>query len=274
MARKRQEDPPAGAPAWMSTFSDLMNLLLCFFVLLYSMSSVDESKWEQVVASLQSTINILPAGGSAIGDGEMISAGVRQLEFLDSYYNEMANSKAEEDAQDPQNGKNSVYQAYQEQALEESEQMAQEIQEAINGTSLEDIVEVEFNSQYVQLNLSGAILFESGKAELVKEAYPTVDKIGRILERYAENTIEIEGHTDNVPISSSQFENNDVLSMYRALSVATYFRENTDLNPANIKSSGRGDYVPVADNSTAEGRARNRRVEIKIYNSYSSGTNE
>ncbi|MDY5102711.1 MAG: flagellar motor protein MotB [Agathobacter sp.] len=274
MARKRQEDPPAGAPAWMSTFSDLMNLLLCFFVLLYSMSSVDESKWEQVVASLQSTISILPAGGSAIGDGEMISAGVRQLEFLDSYYNEMANSKAEEDAQDPQNGKNSVYQAYQEQALEESEQMAQEIQEAINGTSLEDIVEVEFNSQYVQLNLSGAILFESGKAELVKEAYPTVDKIGRILERYAENTIEIEGHTDNVPISSSQFENNDVLSMYRALSVATYFRENTDLNPANIKSSGRGDYVPVADNSTAEGRARNRRVEIKIYNSYSSGTNE
>lgn len=274
MARKRQEDPPAGAPAWMSTFSDLMNLLLCFFVLLYSMSSVDESKWEQVVASLQSTISILPAGGSAIGDGEMISAGVRQLEFLDSYYNEMANSKAEEDAQDPQNGKNSVYQAYQEQALEESEQMAQEIQKAINGTSLEDIVEVEFNSQYVQLNLSGAILFESGKAELVKEAYPTVDKIGRILERYAENTIEIEGHTDNVPISSSQFENNDVLSMYRALSVATYFRENTDLNPANIKSSGRGDYVPVADNSTAEGRARNRRVEIKIYNSYSSGTNE
>ena len=185
MARKRQEDPPAGAPAWMSTFSDLMNLLLCFFVLLYSMSSVDESKWEQVVASLQSTISILPAGGSAIGDGEMISAGVRQLEFLDSYYNEMANSKAEEDAQDPQNGKNSVYQEYQEQALEESEQMAQEIQEAINGTSLEDIVEVEFNSQYVQLNLSGAILFESGKAELVKEAYPTVDKIGRILERYA-----------------------------------------------------------------------------------------
>ena len=274
MARKRQEDPPAGSPAWMSTFSDLMNLLLCFFVLLYYMSSVDESKWEQVVASLQSTISILPAGGSAIGDGEMISAGVRQLEFLDSYYNEMANSKAEEDAQDPQNGKNSVYQAYQEQALEESEQMAQEIQEAINGTSLEDIVEVEFNSQYVQLNLSGAILFESGKAELVKEAYPTVDKIGRILERYAENTIEIEGHTDNVPISSSQFENNDVLSMYRALSVATYFRENTDLNPANIKSSGRGDYVPVADNSTAEGRARNRRVEIKIYNSYSSGTNE
>ena len=274
MARKRQEDPPAGAPAWMATFSDLMNLLLCFFVLLYSMSSVDESKWEQVVASLQSTISILPAGGSAIGDGEMISAGVRQLEFLDSYYNEMANSKAEEDAQDPQNGKNSVYQAYQEQALEESEQMAQEIQEAINGTSLEDIVEVEFNSQYVQLNLSGAILFESGKAELVKESYPTVDKIGRILERYAENTIEIEGHTDNVPISSSQFENNDVLSMYRALSVATYFRENTDLNPANIKSSGRGDYVPVADNSTAEGRARNRRVEIKIYNSYSSGTNE
>ena len=84
MAKKRPEDPPAGSPAWMATFSDLMNLLLCFFVLLFSMSTVDADKLEQVVASMQSTISILPAGGSSIGDGELISAGVRQLEFMDS----------------------------------------------------------------------------------------------------------------------------------------------------------------------------------------------
>lgn len=77
------------------TFSDLMNLLLCFFVLLFSMSTVDTDKLEAVVASLQNAISILPTGGTSIGEGEMISAGVRQLEFLDSYYNEMANSKAE-----------------------------------------------------------------------------------------------------------------------------------------------------------------------------------
>lgn len=274
MAKKRQEDPPKGSPAWMATFSDLMNLLLCFFVLLYSMSSVDEEKWEQVVASLQNTVSILPAGGATIGEGEMISAGVRQLEFLDSYYNEMANSMAQDKLDNPENGKNTITQAYEEQALSESEKMAQEIQEAVNGTDLSELVEIEFNAQYVQLNLSGAILFDSGKAELVRDAYPIVNKIGRILEKYKDNVIEVEGHTDNVPISSSsKYESNDVLSMYRALSVANYFREHTKLEAANIKSAGRGDYVPVADNTTAEGRARNRRVEIKIYNSYSSGTN-
>lgn len=274
MAKKRQEDPPKGSPAWMATFSDLMNLLLCFFVLLYSMSSVDEEKWEQVVASLQNTVSILPAGGATIGEGEMISAGVRQLEFLDSYYNEMANSMAQDKLDNPENGKNTITQAYEEQALSESEEMAQEIQEAVNGTDLSELVEIEFNAQYVQLNLSGAILFDSGKAELVRDAYPIVNKIGRILEKYKDNVIEVEGHTDNVPISSSsKYESNDVLSMYRALSVANYFREHTKLEAANIKSAGRGDYVPVADNATAEGRARNRRVEIKIYNSYSSGMN-
>ena len=98
-----------------------------------------------------------------------------------------------------------------------------------------------------------------------------LDKVAIVLERYDENIIEVEGHTDNVPISrNSKYESNDVLSMYRALAVADYIREITDLNPAYIKSSGRGEYVPMVENTTAEGRARNRRVIIKIYNSYSS----
>ena len=96
MAKKRQEDPPAGSPAWMATFSDLMNLLLCFFVLLFSMSTVDAEKFQMVIASLQSSVSILPAGGASIGDGELVSSGVRQLEFLDNYYKELANSESQE----------------------------------------------------------------------------------------------------------------------------------------------------------------------------------
>ena len=69
MARKKKEDPPKGSPAWMNTFSDLMNLLLCFFVLLFSMSSVEEDKFQALVASFQNTFSILPNGGSAIGEG-------------------------------------------------------------------------------------------------------------------------------------------------------------------------------------------------------------
>ena len=164
MAKRKQEEAPKGSPAWMSTFSDLMNLLLCFFVLLFSMSTVDADKFQQVIASLQSSISILPAGGSSIGEGEMISAGVRQLEFMDSYYNEIANSAAE-NSDEQTDGKNSVQEAYEQQELSESEQMAEQIQKAIDAASLSDQVDVDFNAEYVQLNMSGAILFESGKAD-------------------------------------------------------------------------------------------------------------
>lgn len=274
MAKKKQEEAPKGSPAWMATFSDLMNLLLCFFVLLFSMSTVDEVKFMQVIASLQHTISILPAGGASIGEGQMVSAGVRQLEMFDAYYHEMANTPAEDDAEEEELGKADIEEQYEQQALSESEEMAEEIQDAINQAGMQDIVEVDFNAEYVQLSMSGAILFDSGETEMLSGAYKVVEKIGIILERFDKNIIEVEGHTDNVPIHSSKFESNDVLSAYRALSVANYLRENTTLNSAYIKFSGRGDYVPVADNSTVEGRARNRRVEIKVYNSYNSNLNE
>lgn len=273
MAKKKQEEPSGGAPAWMATFSDLMNLLLCFFVLLFSMSTVNEEKFEMVIASLQSKISIFDQGSLSIGEGDMVGAGIRQLEFLDSYYNELANSASEHDNESE--GDQNIKEQYDQEALAESEEMAEEIQGAIDEMGIQDEVEIEFDEQYVMLNLSGAILFQSGKSEIMPEAYGVIDKIAIILERYDKNIIEIEGHTDNVPISaSSKYESNDVLSMYRALSVADYIRSITDLNPAYVKSSGRGAYMPIADNTTAEGRARNRRVVIKIYNSYSSDITE
>ena len=82
--------------------------------------------------------------------------------------------------------------------------------------------------------------------------------------------IKIEGHTDNVPMASNRYAGNDELSSARALSVFHYLIETTSLNPAYIKHSGRGEYAPIADNSTPEGRAKNRRVEIRIYNSLNS----
>ena len=258
MPKKRPEDPPKGSPAWMATFSDLMNLLLCFFVLLFSMSTVDADKFQQVIASLQSSVSILPAGGASIGDGEMISAGVRQLEFMDSYYNEVANSAAE-DSNNQTEGKENVQEQYEKQGLAESEKMAEEIQKALDASELGSKVDVNFNAEYVQLNLNGAILFDSGHADLVSGALPIVDKIGKVLEQY------------NVPIrSNGKFESNEILSVYRALAVAERLRDHTSLDPKYIKFAGRGDYVPIADNSTPEGRARNRRVEIKVYNSYNS----
>lgn len=267
MARKKQEEAPKGSPAWMNTFSDLMNLLLCFFVMLFSMSTVDAEKFEMVVASLQSSFSVLPAGGASIGEGQLISSGISQLENFSMFF-EQFSSEGEEPDDDGK--EKSSKEEYEEEALKESEQMAGEVEKQVAMYGVQNQVEVDFNAQYVLLTLNGALLFDSGKSEIREDAYPLVDKIGAILSNYRSNIIEIEGHTDNVPISNSKYENNDVLSMYRALNVADYIREITDLEPGLLKSSGRGEYVPVADNTTSEGRARNRRVEIKIYNSYSS----
>ena len=122
----------------------------------------------------------------------------------------------------------------------------------------------------MQLTINGSLLFASGSAQVQESAYPVLDKVGAVLSSYAGGTIEIEGHTDNVPIHTSQFANNDELSDARALAVFYYIIDATDLDPANIKHSGRGEYQPVADNTTAEGRAKNRRVEIRIYNPLSA----
>lgn len=277
MARqKKQDEPKKGAPAWQTTFSDLMNLLLCFFVLLFSMSSVDAAKFTMVIASLQSAFSILPAGGSSIGDGNLISAGISQLENLDIYFEVSDSSQnginggAVDSTEDGADTETDIREEYEQQSLRESETMKEQIEREIETYGIKNQVEVDFNAEYVTLTLNGAILFDSGRAEVRTDALPLIDKIGKILENYDSNIIEIEGHTDNVPIYSGKYEDNNVLSMYRALTVADYIKDITSLNPANIKPSGRGEYVPVADNATEEGRARNRRVEIKVYNSYNS----
>ena len=278
MAKRKQETPPPGSPAWMATFSDLMNLLLCFFVLLFSMSNVDEKKFDQVVASMSSAFSILDGGATAIGDGILVSNGVSQLNELSEYINSMgatADSKEESEQVNEYNSMGEIENKEQYEAvtgaledynLKENEQLAEMISEAVAESNMNDQIEVSFTAQYVLLSLKGALLFDSGKAELRETSDMVMLKIGVILEKYAKSTIEIEGHTDNIPINTARFANNNELSSARALAVFDYLMENTSLDPANIKHSGRGEYVPVADNGTEEGRAKNRRVEIKIYN--------
>jgi chemotaxis protein MotB len=300
MAKKqKQEEAPAGSPAWMATFSDLMNLLLCFFVLLFSMSSTDTEKFQEVIASIQSSFSIFPQGGTSIGEGQMISSGISQLEMFDDYFNSVHDgddeqyekegaSENENEGQQSEDGSatnegestsngvsvEEAQEALKEAGASESESIADQIEQRLTEYGMQDQVEVEFNANYVMITINGALLFESGKAELTEDALVIVDNLARIISEYDHNIIEIEGHTDNVPIHSGKYENNDVLSMYRALYVAERIRSVTSLNPAYIKSAGRGEYVPIEDNSTPEGRARNRRVEIKIFNSYSSDTKE
>ncbi|MBO6137890.1 MAG: OmpA family protein [Lachnospiraceae bacterium] len=286
MAKKKEDPPKPGAPAWTATFGDLMNLLLCFFVLLFSMSTIDAAKYQEIVNSFAETFSIFQAGGNSIGDGVMISNGVSQLNELSTYFdsmgltsegerdNEEANNNSDSSAQDSENkGDPAELKEELEQAqLEASEKLAEQIEEYVSQENLDHEIDIDFTSQYVLLTMNGALLFDSGRAEIKSEAEPLVDKIGNILMRYAESTIEIEGHTDNVPIHNANFADNDELSSARAMSVFHYLIDNTMLDPSVIKHTGRGEYIPIADNSTPEGRAKNRRVEVKIYNELSDAS--
>lgn len=273
MARRKEDTPPAGSPAWMSTFSDLMNLLLCFFVLLFSMSSIEEDKLAALVAAMNNTFSVFDSGSTAIGEGILISNGVSQLNELDEYINstgKTADSKVDgdnlEDYEKNPDSLENMEQILEEQRLQDNEQLAELIEEAIAENQMSDQIEVTFTSQYVQLTMKGALLFDSGSAQLKEEAELILDKASVILERYAQGTIEIEGHTDNVPISSVQFASNEELSSARALSVFYYLCDNSALDPAKLRHAGMGERVPIADNATQEGRSKNRRVEIRIYN--------
>lgn len=273
MAKRKEDAPPAGSPAWMATFSDLMNLLLCFFVMLFAMSTVQEDKLLAFVAAMNNTFNIFDGGATAIGDGMLVSNGVSQLNELDKYINstgKTADSETDgeqfEDFDLSQVSQEQIEQFLEEGRLQANEELAEAVEEALAENQMGDEVDVSFTAQYVQLSMNGALLFDSGRAELKKDAEQVLAKLGTILEYYGDGIIEIEGHTDNVPMTSGRYADNEELSSARALAVFYFLRENTLLDPVNLKHAGMGERVPVADNSTPEGRALNRRVEIKIYN--------
>ena len=301
MARKKKEDAPApGSPAWMATFSDLMNLLLCFFVLLFSMSSVDQGKAEALIQSLAQTFSIFEGGGSSFGEGNMISNGADQLTELDEYFNTMGQTDEgsidqnvnEDNAEGENNDKFDPIpdtqvtvtptpsptmtpdQAIFEENKEQSELIYGEVADLLNKVNLGDYVDIGIDAEqyhYITIEIKGHFLFESGKAELMENAKPIVSKIGDVLKQYNGYKVEVIGHTDNIPQTKAPYYNNHILSAWRALSVATYLAETKNIGWNTVYYEGRGELEPIAGNETEEGRRQNRRVEIRLYNRKNSG---
>ncbi len=272
MAKRKEDAPPAGSPAWMSTFSDLMNLLLCFFVMLFAMSTPEQAKLNEFVEAMNSTFSIFDGGATAIGDGILVSNGVSQLNELDEYINstgKQADSETDgeelEEFEFSPEAQETLEKFLEEEQLKQNEETSENIEEALQENRIGDEVDVSFTAQYVQLTMNGSLLFDSGSAALKSEAEQVLDKVSVILERYSAETIEILGHTDNVPMSSGRYASNEELSDARALAVFYYLQNNSLLDSDHIKHSGMGEREPVADNSTPEGRSLNRRVEIRIY---------
>lgn len=126
-------------------------------------------------------------------------------------------------------------------------------------------IDVGFDERGLVVRALDRILFDSGKAQLRKEAYPVLDKIARILsEELAGQPINIEGHTDNEPIRRSGWKDNWELSMARSRAVLTYLVKERGVDPAHVSASGYGEHRPIASNDTTDGRRMNRRVEIVV----------
>lgn len=275
MAKRKQQPPDEGSPAWMTTFSDLMNLLLCFFVLLFASSTLDEGKIQKIVASFDNvSFSIMDQNSISLIAGDMMSGGVTQLSDTNSMLE--SGKQIQGDIGDDHqiaspNDADAISDAdlkyeYEKRGEEQSEEMYEEIVQMTESYSIDDKIAMDYTSQYVELDLNGSILFESGVATVRDDSKLFLQKVASILVKYKNNVIEIEGHTDNVPISNSKYEDNRELSTERARNVYEYIMTQENLIDENMKIAGYGESRPIASNETAEGRARNRRVTIKIYN--------
>lgn len=292
MAKKKADDAPKGSPAWMATFSDLMNLLLCFFVLLFSMSSVDAAKFNEMAQSFASTFNVFKAGGAFFGDGNLVANGATQLNNLDEHKATMGEtSDSEEDKShiyDKIGDTDELLKYYEDKVaelegtiedLEQKEQNEQAAKEEAAGVIYDEVTELaeRYNLgadlelsmdkayNFIKIDVKGSVLFEDNDATIKKDAKPILLKIGDILKEYDNFGIEIIGHTDNTPIKSGPYADNDYLSAARAIETAQYLIENKNLDASKLSFSGKGDREPVDTNATATGRARNRRIEFRIY---------
>ncbi len=248
MAKEKKVIINMGLPAWMGTYGDLVTLLLCFFVLLFASSSVDASKFQAIAASFNDQ-TVLIQGGSSNNQGELLGSGIMQLPNVDrSIHDSKENYKKQQ---------------------EELSNMASDFKTYFAENDLSENVSVELGENYVKLNFKDGILFDSGQDELTESSKDILLDVVTQLQEYENSEIIIEGHTDNIPISTEKIPSNWYLSSHRALAVLTFFIEN-GLLPEMLNAHGRGEHSPIADNSTLEGRAQNRRVEIKIMSSYSN----
>ena len=273
-----EEDKP-GAPLWMATFADLMSLLVCFFVLIISMSEIDVIRYKKVAGSMKDAFGVqqdivtydIPKGTSIIA-----------LEFSPGKPEPTIRKIIQQDTVDPSrpslrigNPDNpiEVQPETLQKLLEEEEQRQEQRQQTeADAAVLTELLEEEINEGKIDVETDGPTIiikirergsFTSGSATLDPGFLPTLDTIGTALGEIS-GEIVVEGHTDNIPINSVQFPSNFALSAGRAVSVTSVFLNDPNISIDRLSLRGYGEVRPEDTNATRAGRARNRRVEIKI----------
>lgn len=236
---RKKEQGGGGSPSWMATMADMMQLLLTFFILLFSMSSVDQIKFASVATSVQEAF--IGYGGKSM--------------IIEGYQGENINQVRDGVIMDD----SSVL----EEIPQEVVQMYEKVGAFLEENNFQADLAVSMNSSGVYVDIKDAILFDSGSAQLKDSGLEVLRNLKGLIQDF-NNDIVIEGHTDNVKSIMPQYPTNWELSTARAVSVVRYLVEVEGVNPSRLSARGYGEYSPIADNDTAENRALNRRVNMFI----------
>lgn len=231
---KFEKQQKAGLPDWMGTYGDMVTLLLCFFIMLFATAEVDSGKFDLLLQAFNPSVFDYTGADNILG------------EMNKDENNEMSDYLAEE----------IVYQS-------ELKSLADSLNNFINDEKLEDSVDVIKDNDKITLRFSSSLLFSSGKATLKDDVKPYLKKISKTLpEGY---DIQIEGHTDNLNINNHEFASNWELSAFRGINVLKYLVNSCGIDSDRLSVAGYGEFRPIADNNTPEGRSKNRRVDIILF---------
>jgi chemotaxis protein MotB len=249
VARKNKKHAEhANHERWLITYADLITLLLIFFIIMYAMSKIDTEKYQVLAQALnfefQKSDTMLPQGQGVLG--------------------RVSTAKASEGDKSENAEKEKKEQEEREMREQQLEDLLEKIQQYVQQQNLQAQVVAANTPKGIAVTLNDLFLFDLGKAELKKDAYPILNQLAALFPTL-NTTISIEGHTDNLPLTTgSIYRDNWGLSNERSLSVLRYFIYNLGMDPKKYISTGYADTRPVAENNTAENRAKNRRVEIVI----------
>lgn len=219
---------------WLVTYADLMTLLMVFFVLLYSLASFEKERYKTTIASVRAIVQ-----KSAEMQGVMTYLG--QPDGFDKKIRI-------DDITGLRNRDAALYRS---------------MENMVKNAALKDRLSLDAGSGKIIITISGETLFPSGSATLNPTALPQIDGMVDLLTEYEEYTINIKGHTDNVPIATRAFPSNWELSAIRATTVLKHLISK-GIDPGRLTATGYADIIPLADNSTEENRAKNRRVEFVL----------
>jgi len=249
MARKKRGGDVGEGANWMDTYGDLVTLLLCFFVLLYSFSTVDAEKWEELVGAFggYGSLSVVTAM-----DLETVVEAPIALEI------DMSMANTPNDPSNPNEGYVN---------LEYFKKLVESLDAFIQANNLAATLIEREETLTVTLRINENTLFDSGDATLKTSSYPFLDSLSFLLGDQIDiiSAIYVEGHTDTDPIRTPLYEDNWDLASKRATNAARYITDaNTGIDPAKIIPQGMGEHHPVATNSTPEGKAQNRRVDFVI----------